>query len=299
LFIIFNRPRQTELVFEAIRKAKPLKLLVVADGPRSNRPGEKDACDATRAIIETVDWPCQVLKNYSEHNMGCKKRVSTGINWGFSEEEELIVLEDDCLPSDSFFSFANECLDRYRHEHDVGLISGTNLVPDKFLPRKDSSYRFSKYPHIWGWASWRRAWGNYSVEINDLPPNLRQFKQQFPCSIRNHDYWFNIFNAVSQGKIDTWDYQLFYYFWKNKLISISPNVNLIENIGFGQDATHTFGDRPSWLQPARELTWPILHPKNLTPYDRADIWESKKLFSNPVFFRRLLSAIRRRMRKIL
>ena len=299
LLIIFNRPEPTKRVFEAIKKAKPAKLLIVADGPRANRAGEREACKVTRAVVEAIDWPCEVLKNYSDHNLGCKIRVSSGIGWAFEQSEELIILEDDCLPSESFFLFAEQCLEKYRNQQEVGLISGTNLVPSRFLPTNGISYRLSKYPHIWGWASWRRAWENYSVEINDLPLTLKQFKEQFPCSISNHDYWFNIFTDVSQGKIDTWDYQLFYCFWKNKLISISPNVNLIENIGFGTEATHTVGDRPSWLQPAQELTWPIRHPENLTPYDRSDMWESKKLFSNPVFFRRFLSATRRRLKRLL
>lgn len=298
LFIIFNRPEPTRRVFEAIRKARPAKLLVVADGPRATRPGDRAACQATRDIIEGVDWPCQVLKNYSEHNLGCKNRVSSGITWAFEQEEELIVLEDDCLPSESFFQFAEYCLKKYRSDPRVALIAGTNLVPKYVLPDDNTTYRFSRYAHIWGWASWRRTWDGYSVEISDLPSSIMEFKGKFPCSVSNHEYWFKIFSQVQKGKIDTWDYQLFYFFWKSRLLSISPNFNLVENIGFGADATHTIGERPFWIRPLTEMPLPIRDPSVICSWEKSDIWESKYLFSNPSFVKRLVGAVKRRFNAI-
>ena len=109
-FLIFNRPHTTQRVFAEIAKARPPKLLVVADGPRNDRPGEAELCAQTRAIIDQVDWDCEVLTHYADKNMGCKKRIASGIDWVFTQVEEAIILEDDCLPEASFFQFCEENL---------------------------------------------------------------------------------------------------------------------------------------------------------------------------------------------
>ena len=155
-FIIFNRPDTTEIVFETIRQAKPSKLLVVADGPRTDRSGEVEKCTATRAVIERVDWECEVITNYSDVNLGCKRRVSGGIDWIFSQVEEAIILEDDCLPAPSFFQFCQTMLERYRYDDRISMIGGSNYQQEN--SRTSDSYFFTKYAHIWGWATWRRAW---------------------------------------------------------------------------------------------------------------------------------------------
>lgn len=161
-FFIFNRPVLTEIVFEAIAKAKPKKLLVVADGPRFAEEEEK--CQKARAaVIDKINWECEVLTNFSDRNQGCKYRVSSGLDWVFSEVEEAIILEDDCLPAPSFFRFCETLLARYRDDERVMTISGDNFQLGN--SRTEYSYYFSKYTHIWGWASWRRAWQHYDVDM--------------------------------------------------------------------------------------------------------------------------------------
>ena len=161
LFLIFNRPQLTARVFAAIREAQPSQLYVAADGPRSNRPGEADLCEQARRVINGVDWPCEVKTLYRQENLGCRQAVSSAITWFFDNVEAGVVLEDDCLPIESFFRFCSELLIRYRDDTRIGMISGNN---HGFRIYDDSlSYSFSKHGAIWGWASWRRAWRLYDT----------------------------------------------------------------------------------------------------------------------------------------
>jgi hypothetical protein len=266
--IIFNRPDLTEIVFEAIRQAKPQKLLVVADGPRS--PEEAEKCDQTRAIIDRVDWECQVLKNFSDTNLGCKRRVSSGIDWVFSQVEEAIILEDDCLPTPSFFYFCQALLAKYRHDDRIMHIGGTNLQFGQ--SRTPYSYYFSKYAGIWGWASWRRAWQNYDVEMK----TWKEFKaSKIIDSVHTNpyeqQYWVNILDRVHQGLIDTWDYQWSYACWSQGGLSITPEVNLVRNLGFRPDATHTHSKSDLSALPISDL-WEIKHPPFTIDHREADAY---------------------------
>lgn len=240
-FIIFNRPDLTNIVFEAIRQAKPQKLLVIADGPRF--PEEVEKCEKARAVIHQVDWECELLTNFSETNMGCKRRVSSGLDWVFSVVEEAIILEDDCLPAPSFFNFCQTLLEQYRDDERVTMIGGTNYQQGE--SRTEASYYFSKYMHIWGWASWKRAWRHYDVDIKTWP----EYKKQNAISLICQDayeqrYWTAIFDEVYEGKIDTWDYQWVYTCWSQNGLSIIPNSNLVSNLGFRSDATHVPCESP-------------------------------------------------------
>jgi hypothetical protein len=166
-FLIFNRATTTERVFAEIARAKPRQLLLIADGPRPDREEEADRCAATRAIVDQVNWDCQVLKNYADCNLGCKKRVSSGLDWVFRNVEEAIILEDDCLPHPTFFRFCQEMLEKYRSDTRIMQICGFNaLYEQQSLPY---SYYFSKFGPIWGWASWRRAWEHYDVDMKLWP----------------------------------------------------------------------------------------------------------------------------------
>ena len=264
-FFIFNRPDLTEIVFDAIRKAKPKKLLVVADGPRSSKEEEK--CRQARAIIERVNWDCQVLTNFSEVNLGCKHRVSSGLDWVFLEVEEAIILEDDCLPTLSFFYFCQTLLEHYRHEERIFMISGDNFQSGN--SRTKYSYYFSKYSHIWGWASWRRAWQHYDVNIKTWPQykklNLIRFICKDTCEQK---YWINVFDRVFNGAIDTWDYQWLYTCWSKKGLSILPDSNLVSNIGFRPDATHVSNEVYLTL-PVTDI-WEIRHPPLIVENKVAD-----------------------------
>lgn len=290
-FIIFNRPDKTERVFAEIAKAKPPKLLVIADGPRANRIGEAEKCDATRAIIKRIDWPCEVLTNFSDVNLGCKNRVASGIDWVFEQVEEAIILEDDCLPHPTFFRFCEELLSYYRDDERIGMISGDNFQFGE--QRTEASYYFSRYSHIWGWATWRRAWKHYDREANNWPAiKSTGWLKVLISSIKERKYWNNIFQEVYDGKIDTWDYQWVLTVWSQGMISIMPNVNLISNIGFGNDATHTHGISIYADLNTEAMQFPLRHPKVLLPHPEADALTGSGMFTTPSLLRRILQKMR-------
>ena len=269
--LIFNRPDTTEKVFEAIRQAKPPKLLVVADGPRSDRPGEKNKCEAARAIIDRVDWDCQVLTNYSDVNLGCKNRVSSGLDWVFNMVEEAIILEDDCLPHPDFFRFCEELLNYYRNDTRVMHISGCNYGITGSVP--DQSYYFSKMVGVWGWATWRRCWDLYDVNISFWTDLVKQkillrdiFKSPKELKLRMKNW-----EGVYSKKINSWAYIWHLTCLCNGGISIKPNQNLINNIGFGANGTHT-KDQKSVLAKlqTKPMQFPLVHPRFMLRDSLAD-----------------------------
>lgn len=296
-FIIFNRPDTTAQVFSEIAKVRPPKLLVVGDGPRVSRPGEAENVAATRAIIEQVDWPCEVLTNFADVNLGCKRRVSSGINWIFEQVEEAIILEDDCLPHPSFFRFCQEMLERYRDDERVAMVSGDNFLFDR-VPMSESYY-FSRYLHIWGWASWRRAWKDYDVEIRDWPYVQRSGLIKYSIRHRGEQaYWRQAFKEVYQGRLDTWDYQWVLSSWIQNRLAIMPSVNLISNIGFGPRATHTTGVSIYAAMPTREIDFPLCHPRYVFPHPAADMYTAKGHFTVSLR-RRVLNEVRKVAKSIL
>ena len=280
LLIIFNRPDTTEKVFNAIKKIKPKKLFVSADGPRENKPGEKEKCQDARKIIDRVDWRCEVYKKYSAVNLGCKIAVSSGLNWFFKNVEQGIILEDDCLPAQSFFKFCEELLEKYKNNDKIMMISGDNFQNGR--QRGDGSYYFSKFSHIWGWATWRRAWEHYSVNMEGYP----KFKQDKKINaiwskeyIRK--YWLDTFDQAYENKIDTWDYQWAFSIWKMDGLCVIPNYNLISNIGFRDDATHTKSANKLANQKIQSMDI-IKHPFKIEQNKKADNYYSK-IFKKSLF----------------
>jgi hypothetical protein len=260
-FLIFKRPDTTEKVFEVIRQAKPPKLLVVADSPRTDRPGEAEKCAAARAIIERVDWECEVLKNYSDINLGCKHRVSSGLDWVFEQVDEAIILEDDCLPHPTFFRFCEELLDYYRDDKRIMGIYGYNFCRGVHR-RNEHSYYFSRLTPIWGWATWRRAWKYYDVTMK-LWPMVKEdnWLRDVLRNERVTKIWTNTFQEVYEGKIDTWDYQWLFACWMQSGLSVISSANLISNCGFNAEATHTTD--PDSIQanaPLEAMNFPLQHP---------------------------------------
>jgi hypothetical protein len=275
-FLIFNRPDTTARVFEAIRQAKPPKLLVVADGLRPDRADDIEKCKAARAIIDGVDWDCEVLTNYSDVNLGCKSRVSSGLNWVFDTVEEALILEDDCLPHPSFFQFCEELLEYYRHDQRIMVISGDNFQFGR--KRTEYSYYFSRYNHIWGWASWRRAWQYYDLKMK-LWQEIRDgsWLESILGETQAVKYWTKIFQTAYDNKVDSWDYGWTFACWIQNGLTILPNVNLVSNIGFGADATHTSRAIQSVVNnPVREMSFPLQHPPFITRHFEADrfTWEN-------------------------
>lgn len=291
-FLIFNRPDTTEMVFEEIRRARPPKLLVVADGPRSDKLGEAEKCKAARAIVERVDWPCDVLTNYSDTNLGCKRRVSSGLDWVFDNVEEAIILEDDCLPHPVFFRFCEELLERYRDDERIGMISGDNF---QFGSKRTLySYYYSHFYTIWGWASWRRAWKKYNVTM-PLWPEIKNggWLDDVLGDPKVVKYWEQIFESVYRGEINTWDYQWSFACFVNNYLSVIPNVNLISNIGFGGDTTHTSDttDKRANL-PTQEMFFPLKHPPHMIRDTKADEFININFLVAP-FFKRVQNKFRR------
>lgn len=279
-FLVFNRPDATRRVFERIAAVKPSRLLIVADGPRAGRTGEQELCALTRAIVERVDWECQVSTNYADGNMGCKRRVSSGIDWIFQQVESAIILEDDCLPHPSFFPYCEELLERYRDDERVAMISGDNFQhPSR---QYEYSYYYSRYVHIWGWASWRRAWRGYDVDLS-LWPTAREngALEDVLCDPEAAKAWREIFDAVYAGRIDTWDYQWTFACWMQHRLSILPRVNLVSNIGFGAGATHTTGDGPLARLSVQAMQFPLDHPPYMIRDRRADQYTQRSVLGTP------------------
>jgi hypothetical protein len=275
-FLIFNRPDTTKIVFEAIRKARPKQLFIVADGPRKDKAGEADVCQQTRAIVENIDWDCEVRRNYSDVNLGCKKRVSSGIDWVFENVEQAIFIEDDCLPDQSFFRYCQELLNYYKDNEDVMLISGNKVLTDYQV--KNHSYYFSNFAHIWGWASWRRTWKKYDVTMKLWQSSDEvSFLRDIFTNKEAIKYWQTILDEVYEGYINTWDYQLQFALWKNKGLSIIPAKNLVVNIGLdSSNATHTKGSGGLYTKMKMEtLDFPLSHPERIIVNKEADELESK------------------------
>lgn len=292
VFIIFNRPDKAQKTFEAIAKAKPKKLFVIADGARTHKAGEKEICDITRAIIDQVDWDCEVLKNFSEVNMGCKLRLSSGLDWVFNTVPEAIILEDDCLPAPSFFQYCDELLARYRDDNRIGMISGCNF--QEGIQRGDGDYYFSRFCHIWGWATWARAWKKYDVNVSSWPElKAQDWLGSLGFKGAEQKHWDVEFDRVHSKTLDTWDHQWTMTCWKNEMLAIMPNVNLISNIGFGAGATHTTGPSIHADMKTANLQFPLKHPTEVKRDIAADKKSSRELFSHSFVMRviRKLKAI--------
>jgi hypothetical protein len=239
LFLTFNRPENTALVFEEIRKARPDRLYVASDGPRTSRSSDQELVTRTRTIATNVDWPCTVKTLFRPQNLGCKQAVGEAITWFFEHEPEGIILEDDCKPNQDFFRFCDSLLERYRDNQEVFAITGNNFQNGNV--RNDASYYFSRYPHIWGWATWRRAWQFYDPKIS-FWPELKKAKHlsKLFASRRAQKYWTWIFDNVYKGVQSTsWDYPWTASVFSRSGLTATPNSNLVSNIGFGPDSTHT------------------------------------------------------------
>ena len=270
LFILFNRPDSTKRVFEQIKLAKPERLYIAADGPRENFPDDVRLCIQAREILNETDWGCEVKTLLREENLGCKYGVSAAINWFFEQEEEGIILEDDCLPANSFFKFCDTLLDKYRHDTRIRHITGCNLQLGKKWG--DTSYYFSNRTHVWGWASWRRVWDDYDITLGKYNGDeVKGMMQNIYPDELVAERWANIFKQVKAGKINSWAYPLdFANFFNNGLVII-PNENLISNIGFSTGATHTIEQESVYANiPLMEIG-EITHPVFMIPQKQADL----------------------------
>ncbi len=277
LMVIFNRPETTKIVFEAIRKAKPTRLYVAADGPRPHVPTDAARCAEARKVIEGVDWNCEVKTLFREENLNCGRGPSSAFNWFFEHEPEGIILEDDCLPSQSFFWYCQELLEKYRHDTRVMHIGGNNFL-NGWLKDQDYSYYFSRSGHIWGWATWRRAWEKFDFNISSY--NKLKARGQFDGFFLNpleKRYRLSKFDDTVQrnGRADWWDYQWDFARYVNSGLAIVPSVNLVKNIGFGDGATHTNNAHTEASElKANEIQLPLIHP----PFMIRDVESEQRYF---------------------
>jgi hypothetical protein len=270
LLLIFNRPETTSRVFEAIQKVKPPKLFIAADGPRHNKPAEKKKCDQTRAVVRNINWDCETKTLFRNENLGCRRAVSHAINWFFENVDEGIILEDDCLPSLSFFWFCEELLKKYNHDRRIMHIAGYN--PHFGKQYGDASYYFSNYNLIWGWATWKRAWQYYSEDMSDYEffLNSKTFKNIFH-SKKEQLFFKDRFKQTFQEHIDSWGYLWLFSRCMQGSYAIHPNCNLIENIGITDNATHTKSTNGKFgKNPKTDITFPLTHPRFMLPDRKAD-----------------------------
>jgi hypothetical protein len=278
LMLVFNRPEPTQKVFNLLKEIRPKYLYVSADGPRPGKPGEDEACRITREIFCQIDWDCTLVTRFGDTNLGCRYGVSSGISWFFSKVEEGIILEDDCLVDYSFFRFAAELLEKYRNISEVMHISASNFHVS--YPDMNKSYYFSLYNHIWGWASWRRAWVNYQVDLLQINRTdfIKTINKLFERSI-DKTFWLDIFDYAKSGNINTWDYQWMFAMWHHGGMGITPQNNLVSNIGFGAGGTNTQIVVDSFSeQRVIPMAFPLDHPSEILQDRNKDIFTSDFLF---------------------
>lgn len=275
LFIVFNRPDTAKQVFEAIRKARPPRLYVAADGPSLNRVGEVNKVATVRAICTAVDWPCELKTLFRDENLGCKDGPSSAITWFFSQENQGIILEDDCLPSQSFFWFCEELLDRYVYDNRIFMISGYNKMQDwpEANSTAKSAYFYSSLGGIWGWASWQRAWQYYDknmsgIEELALSGFFEDLLGRSLGGVRRRQL-LRANKEISSGQLDTWDYQWRYIRHKHSALACVPRKSLIANIGHGDDATHTRLNSPDRVV-RHQMSAPFGPPVSKSPDRKYD-----------------------------
>lgn len=299
VLFIFNRPDLVKVLFEKIAQLKPSRLYIVSDGPRGDRCGEDILVEECHQIVKEINWDCQVFCNYSNVNLGCKKRISSGVDWVFSLEKTAIFLEDDCYPDDAFFQYCEDLLHKYMGDPKISIINGANHIGN-ISSNFEADYYFSRYPHIWGWASWSHKWAkNYDVDMKEWPRyrNIGLLKSIFKNKSEVR-FWTNYFDQVFEKKIDTWDFQVSYMNFTKDFLAIAPAKNLISNIGFNRrDATHTKSGSSYAGLKTYSIEFPMRHPTEIVGSRIYDAIESRQYRHNRVqaLIRALYYRIRRKL----
>ncbi|MBS1937058.1 MAG: nucleotide-diphospho-sugar transferase [Bacteroidetes bacterium] len=292
LFIAFNREAPARKVMEAIRKAKPPRLYFACDGWRNER--ERERCEKVRALVKLVDWDCELRTRFNEKNLGVMMGESTAMDWFFEHEEEGIILEDDTLPGQSFFPYCQELLERYRHDERVWCIMGNNLMTE-WEAADAASYYYSVhgYGAYWGWAGWRRVWKKYDVKMAEWP-GLRDSGALEGHFLNNaeKEEAYKLFDGQFEGKIRSWDYQMDFARILDRGVTCIPNVNLIRNIGFGADGTHTVSEKDRRnKEKVDEVAFPLVHPKHMLVDAKRDLAYFEN-YIRPGQFRRFKDSIK-------
>jgi len=293
LILAFNRPHTTRRVLESLRPARPGRIFFAVDGPRPERADEAQRVAQVRELARLIDWECEVRTLFRDRNLGCKLAVSQAITWFFTQVEAGIILEDDCIPHSSFFSYAADLLGRYLDEPGIMMVSGDNFQRGRRVTQY--SYYYSRYAHIWGWATWRRAWRHYDHEMRKWP-ELRDggWLQELLGDRRAARYWSGIFEETYRNRNTSWAYRWQFCVWARNGLTVLPSVNLVSNIGFGEFATHTRqAQNPLAALPVEAMALPLGHPPLLMRDERADAFTQSSIFSPPPLARRISGRLRR------
>ena len=279
LLLVFNRPEKFICLIDALRLVKPKVIYIAGDGPRRGSPQDLILVQKTRQLISEIDWSCEIRTLFNSKNLGCRKSVSAAIDWFFENVNEGIILEDDCIPDASFFKFANQMLVKYRSDNRIMSIGAQHFANNNHIIK--DSYFFSRHVHCWGWATWKRAWSLYDKDMKNWPKlsGTRWLYSLGGNNIYFERYWKEIFNNCFQGKIDSWAYRWLFSCWSQNGLSILPAVNLVTNIGFGIDSTHTAkGNDTTENLPIESMNFPLKHPATCLPDFYSDKWTDKYVF---------------------
>lgn len=281
LFIVFNKQDETKKVFNAIRAQKPVSLFLAADGSRNDKPGEKEKCENIRQwVLENIDWDCEVKTLFRDENIGCGRGPSEAISWFFEHVNEGIILEDDCMPNDSFFRFCEENLEKYRNNPLISIISGNNFQQVQPMAM-DADYYFSVFPSSNGWATWRRTWKEYDYFITSWKTiNQKDLLSFLFKELKYQLWWKRQFDCIyKEQPHDMWDFQFHFHCMARKQLAVIPKANLVTNIGYGPDATHSANPDSYFANvPTYELHFPLNHPENIIRNFEADVFIQRMLF---------------------
>lgn len=298
LFIIFNRTKQPLKVLEQIKKVQPTKMYIVADGPRQHIAGEKEKClEVRRLVEEAIDWECEVITNYSEENLGCGKRLSSGISWGFEQEEQLIIIEDDIFCSENFFRYCDYYLAELKSDKSIYMISGCNLIQDYSV--NYPNVFLSKFGGIWGWAGWRDRWQGYDLNIDSSVINKANILDSL-----EKEYWRYYLNLAYLGKLNTWDYQWDAFRYLANGLVLVPKRNLTKNIGFDGNSTHTFTEDEAYSGFGLwEEDLHLISPSELERLEAFENWYVRKIIHHSllhyfkILIRNILTGVQKSLKK--
>ncbi len=277
LFFIFNRPKETALSFAEIKCVRPIKLFIVADGPRSEE--ESHLCEQTRAVVENIDWACEVVRKYSNTNRGCGRHIASSIDWVFSKVDEAIIIEDDCIPDQTFFQFCEEMLNKYRNNLHIMSIAGISLQEKNTKFDFQESYYFSIIAHGTAWATWKRAWNTYDFDMK-LWPAFKKTGELSPWFANQGAYerFSRVWDQYFRHEIIGWDSQWSFACIMNHGLCINPSVNLITNIGQNERGTNFKGNNFLGNQPRYTMIFPMTEPTEIKPNRVADDYKYRMVY---------------------
>ncbi|OPY83121.1 MAG: hypothetical protein A4E71_02958 [Smithella sp. PtaU1.Bin162] len=283
LLIIFNRPEKTRRVIEALQKVKPTRLFVAADGPRPGRPEDIDKCRLARKVLLSIDWSCDLQTRFLEENVGCDPSVSSAINWFFENISQGVILEDDCIPTPAFFHFCSDLLERYKDDRRIMQISGFSPYPERSYP---FDYHFSRSFRCWGWGTWRRAWSLYADSLKRYEDNqfiyhiVKSYYPYYPKYIER----LKLYKEFMKGRRDNWDFKWNIACYAQNALCIVPEKNLVTNIGFDEEGTHTKRGNHLFARiPTDSLVFPLRHPSYVFADERPERFLEKRLYHSLPF----------------